>query len=207
MQRPVVAAVMVMAMALVAGCIPQYEGNPTGLRVGFLGDSTMDLLREELPVLLNDRYRTSLEAFPGYTVAGLQDEATLYAVSKPDVMVISAGTMDAYTDVQPWDGFQMFLGLGSTIDKYAGCVVWVNVMNGEGYPPPGTAQWAVDRANAINAALRYWATRYPRLRIVDWSAAVLAQGTDELLIPLNPHANEKGQAVMAQLIADALATC
>ena len=88
MKRPVVAAVLVMAMALVAGCIPQYEGNPTGLRVGFLGDSTMDLVREELPVLLNDRYRTSLEAFPGYTVAGLQDEATLYAVSKPDVMVI-----------------------------------------------------------------------------------------------------------------------
>ena len=193
MKRPVVAAVLVMAMVLVAGCIPQYEGNPTGAaRAGSWVDSTMDLVREELPVLLNDRYRTSLEAFPGYTVAALQDEATLYAISKPDVMVISAGTMDAYTNVQPWDGFQMFLGLGSTIDKYAGCVVWVNVMNGEGYPPPGTAQWAVDRANAINAALRYWATRYPRLRIVDWSSEVLVQGVRGAPPPAEPPRQREG---------------
>jgi hypothetical protein len=205
MKRMIAAAIV--AVALLSGCIPQYTGNPTGKRVGLLGDSTMDLEREELPPLLNDRYRTSFEAFPGYTVAGLQDEATLYAISKPDVMVISAGTMDVYTNIESWDGFQELLRVGATIDKFPGCVVWVNVMNGEGYPAPGIAQWAIDRANAFNASLRFWTTRYPNLRIVDWSGEVLAQGVDALLLPANPHANEKGQAVMATMIDAAIATC
>ena len=66
---------------------------------------------------------------------------------------------------------------------------------------------AVDRVNAINAALRYWAPRYPRLRIVDWKLGAVGPGREEPLLPLNPDANEKGQAVMAELIADAIATC
>jgi hypothetical protein len=121
-------------------------------------------------------------------------------------MVISAGTMDVYTDVEPCDGFQELLRIGSTVDNHRSCVVWVNVMNGEGYPGSGIATWAVGRADTLNAESTFWTTRYPNLRIADWSAVVLDQGVDELLLPSNPHANEKAQAVLARLIDAAIAS-
>lgn len=205
--RRALVAGLAVASVLLLGCVAPYEGNPQGKRVGIWGDSTVELGREELHQVLGDRYQVSIEARPGHDLASLQDVATHYAVSNPEVVVISAGTIDAYIIERPWDGFRQLLAIGDTISKYQGCVVWVNVMNGEGFPEPGVDARAIARANGINAALVHWSTRYPNLRIVDWSGEVLEQGVDALLLKWNPHANETGQMVMAQLVDEAIATC
>ena len=199
--RKTLAAVVVATIALMAGCIPAYEGNPSGEKVGVLGNSITSLSKEEIEAALRPTHQVSVSGNNGKKLIEMIDVGQEYADSDPDVMVIQFGTNDVGDPA--WDPLWEFLAVADMAARFTEqrCLYWVNV---EEHVNDG---WWNERATAFNGYVEFWRSEYPNLQPINWNGVVEYFGRDVMLCPDQVHPSEFGQFVLAAMIQDAATHC
>lgn len=198
-------AALVLASLALAACVLSYSNTP-GPKAAVVGDSMIGLSIPVIDAALRPAYNESILGRIGFTVDGLQFFANKYAATGPDVVAIDAGTNDAFEYDSDWNGL-VEVGVQHTmIVTFAAtkCVVWVNL--NENMPTNAPGKDVIGHAKKFNAALRYWATQLPNLRIIDWNSTVIHYGSQNILLD-GIHPNATGKTVLAHLIRGALDAC
>jgi hypothetical protein len=158
MSRARVAAVVAVAVAVLAACVPPYEGAPAAPRVAIVSDSVLGMAEDMLvPNLRADR-QVSQARTNAARVADLQAVATEFAATDPDVVVISAGTNDVFGRLPPSTTVAQ---LQAMVAKFPNACVTVVTLNSN--IPDADIAW---RSQQVNHWIR------SRSQYADWDAWV-----------------------------------
>lgn len=185
------AAVGVMAL-LLAACIPPYEGKEGGPRVGVLGDSVTSISSGHIDQLLRFfGWRVSMVAEPSKRVEEMQDYATQYADTDPDIMVINLGTNDA---------------LHSPEDAIAELEqMWAKFPNACQVPVTIAETTTVTHFDEAASQINDWIySNFPEENIADW-ADVHANNSN--ITHNSVHPNSEGASMLAWEIGAAVGKC
>ena len=178
--------------------VPEYsDGCP---KVGVLGDSIATLIWDELSA---QPWSITGAFWPGVSCWDIRDNGWHLdlAISRPDHVVMIAGTNDCHLLNSYWNGFGELLLQAELLDAFPTATVhWVNLFE---FMPnqPGVDVQA--HSQGFNDALEFWAGQYPNLRLVDWNGAVqyqYAAGTD-LRQADGVHPNQAGQDTLCGMVA------
>ena len=169
-----------------AACIPAYQGNPQGTKIAIIGDSITYVSDASFHAQLDETHSVSVDGKPGMKVADLQDDATEYARTHPDVVVINLGTNDGAAAATP---LSAALGLLYMASKFPdACVVLTTLNTHTG--SPGLNAFSAD----LNTGIRQG-------RFVDWDAIAWARGMTYDTV----HPSRDGADILAELTADVVA--
>lgn len=202
----VVASAAVVVVLLVGVLVWQrpWEGGPP---VALVGDSIFAMSKSALSDKLRSDWDVRTEATPGITTVGQVGPAEQLATRRPaaDQLVVELGTNDLVQGVPSGDSQA---ALDQIIAAYpqASCVHLVTVTERK---RSGADAPVWTEAVAYNQALKARAGVDPRVRVVDWAAAVDAQdgpeGNPLLVDAVHPDAD--GRGVLAGLVHDSVQSC
>jgi hypothetical protein len=188
-------AVLVAAVVLI--------GPKPGVAV--IGDSITFVSAPEIGDALGDDWDATIDGRPGFTVADQLPTARALAEDRPEQVILNLGT----NDVTGQDALGPALAaLAEMVALFpdAECVHLVTVselMAIEDVDAPA-------RAAAFNEGVDRLASTDPRLRVIDWTAAVQAAqdaDPDVALTDDTVHPSPDGQRLLADLYDQALAGC
>ena len=170
--------------------IPAYTGSAAGPTVAVLGNSITALSVEELPLALDDAYRSSSAGRSGRTIEELLPLGEQYAATGPSIVVVEAGSNDAGVPEAEWSGLSVLAAQARMLETFPGarCIVWVNLTTHTTREPFDT------HARGVNAGVAFWKERDPRVIVADWDGA--SAGRTDLLID-GVHPNHAGQRMFA----------
>ena len=183
---------------------PPYQGDPAAPTVAVVGDSITQLSTTRFVERLRTAWSVSVQGFSGLFVGELAPNATRYAATEPDQVVINLGSNDAHELVptaQSVADMQALIGLFPEAD----CIHLTTITTSSGLPS------TTDGGHRLNDELRAMALADPRVRIIDWAAAVAAHQAAG-----NPggswtfdgiHPSTAGREALVGMVETALAAC
>ncbi len=166
-----------------------------------VGDSLSVLGRKPIRSVLGDAgWDVLVDAFPGRTMAD-QIPAMRYAAANPSrAVIIELGTNDAIEVASGrLERAAMLATIGQALDVFGDqCLVWV--VPGRD-PEANGARVGAAIADALDAQ----AARRPNLHLADFGAVLEAH--PEYLADDHVHLTDDGSQALAELMADAVASC
>jgi len=194
--RGVVVIVFVAALAVVSGCTPGAPSGPidpgpvSRKSVVVVGDSITWGASPQLTAAFNARNLvSSINSTPGTEVYQRRDEIRNVAALRPNVVVMSMGSNDMGSVENPFRSPQDQLNwynwslanMRGALDDLAAvpCVIWLTINDWTAFDVgnPVTGQYdLITWAPHYNNALRSEDAARANLRVLDFNAAVRAQG-------------------------------
>lgn len=173
--------------------------------VALVGDSITEQSEATFHATLEPEYHLRVRGRGGYRIEEMEPYAIELATAKPEQVIINLGTNDVLDD---WPVDKAVTALNRMIKDFAGarCLHLVTINESfynEKLPDLG------QRAAVFNLELRRIATAN-RIDVIDWSAAVIADGTDNSAGPITSdtvHPTERGRKVLSDLYRTALDKC
>ncbi len=188
----IVVIVALVAIAAIADAVTSNEGD----KVLVMGDSITAITGKDLEEDLA-AYDVTLRAQFGATVVELVPHAEEAVAEAPAQVIIALGTNDAIGK-KPVDRTEQDLRKMIGFFPDAKCIHLVNINTKmESGGESRTAE-----AEAVNEVLDRLASDDSRIGIIDWDGRVSDDLVDDTV-----HPNKAGQAVLSEMMDDALGRC
>jgi hypothetical protein len=197
-------AALLMSGMLLTAC---YVGNPSGPKVGIVGDSITWYSATDLTNTLGPWYDVDISGEPGYTIGEQlpQIERMISSDSPPPQdWVINLGTNDAiqagYGNFET--GWQADFNQEIALTNYAACVVLFTINLNADHFEGGSG----DVAEELNTQIEALADLEPwHFRVIDWNDLVASDPF--WMMPDGIHPNVIGQQDLSDWVALALQSC
>jgi len=173
--------------------------------VAIVGDSITERGAPVLHERLGGEWALAVDGASGFRVAEQLSAAAELASGHPDQVVVNLGTNDVLHGKPPEAAVADLRQLVGLFPD-ARCVHVVTINEQMALVPGDLATPSM----ALNAGIRALADADPRIDVVDWAGTVRADDADqhdEALVHDTVHPSARGDRVLADLYADALAGC